>query len=51
MRDIEFLGGTGVDDVRPALGQADIDHVIAGGGLDLQARAAIVGRSSSLLSS
>jgi hypothetical protein len=40
--DIEFLGGTGVADVRPAFRQADIDHVIIGGGLDLEARAAMV---------
>lgn len=40
--DSEFLGGTGVDDVRSALAQADIDHVIVGGGLDLETRAEIV---------
>src|SRR6266487_2601383 len=40
--DVEFLGGTGVDDVRSAFGQADMDHVIVGGGLDQQTRAAIV---------
>jgi hypothetical protein len=40
--DIEFLGGTGVDDVRSAFRQADIDHVIVGGGLDLDARAEMV---------
>jgi hypothetical protein len=28
-----------VDDVAPAFRQADIDHVIVGGGLDLEARA------------
>jgi hypothetical protein len=40
--DIEFLVGTGVADVEPAFGQADIDHVIVGGGLDIEARAAMV---------
>ncbi len=39
---IEFLYGTGVADVGPAFGRADIDHVIIGGGLDLEARAAMV---------
>jgi hypothetical protein len=40
--DIEFLGGTGVEDVRSAFRKADIDHVIVGGGLDLDARAEMV---------
>ena len=39
---IEFAGGTGLADVEPAFRQADIDHVIIGGGLDLEARAAMV---------
>jgi len=39
---IEFLGGTGVSDAESAFRQADIDHVIIGGGLDLEARAAMV---------
>lgn len=39
---VEFLGGTGVADVEPAFRQADIDHVIIGGGLDLEVRAATV---------
>lgn len=38
----EFLAGTGVADVEPAFRGADIDHVIIGGGLDLEARAAMV---------
>lgn len=38
----EFVGRTGVADVEPAFRQADIDHVIIGGGLDLEARAAMV---------
>jgi len=33
----EFHGGIRGHDVRPAFGQAGIDHVIVGGGLDLQA--------------
>ena len=40
--DIEFLGGTWVDDVRSAFGQGDIDHVIVGGGLDLETRLEMV---------
>ena len=40
--DIEFLGGTGVDDVRSAFGQGDIDHVIVGGGIDLETRLEMV---------
>ena len=39
---IEFLSGTGEADVDRVLRQADIDHVIIGGGLDLGARAAMV---------
>jgi hypothetical protein len=39
---VEFLGGTGVSDVEPAFRQADIDHVVIGGGLDPEDRAAIV---------
>jgi hypothetical protein len=38
----EFLGGTGVADVEATFRGADIDHVIIGGGLDLEARAAMV---------
>jgi hypothetical protein len=38
MSDLELLGGTGVDDVRSAFAQADVDHVILGGGLDLRIR-------------
>ena len=40
--DTEFFGGTNVSEARQALAQADIDHVIVGGGLDLDARAALV---------
>jgi hypothetical protein len=39
---MDFLGGTGVADVEAVLRQAEIDHVIIGGGLDLEARAAMV---------
>lgn len=38
----EFMGGIGVANVEPAFRRADIDHVIVGGGLDLEARAAVV---------
>ncbi len=38
----EFLAGTGVADVETAFRQADIDHVIIGGGLDLEARTGMV---------
>jgi hypothetical protein len=40
--DTEFLAGTGEADVGPAFRRAAIDHVITGGGLDLETRAAIV---------
>jgi hypothetical protein len=40
---IEFLGGTGVSDAESAFRPAGIDHVILGRGLDLEARAAMVG--------
>jgi hypothetical protein len=40
--DLEFLSGTGEDEVDAAFRKADIDHVIIGGGLDLEARAAMV---------
>ena len=42
MPNTEFLTGTGVADVQPAFRQADIDHVIMGGGLDIETRAAIL---------
>jgi hypothetical protein len=42
MPDIELLGGTGVDEVRQAFAQGDIDHVIMGGGLDLETRLEVV---------
>lgn len=39
---VELIGGAGVDDVRAALAQGDIDHVIVGGGLDLGIRLDVV---------
>jgi hypothetical protein len=42
MPGLELLAGTGVDDVRRAFSDADIDHVILGGGLDLDVRMAAV---------
>ena len=42
MPDIELLAGTEARDVRPAFAQADVDHVIMGGGLDLETRLEIV---------
>ncbi len=42
MSDVELLAGTGVDDVRSAFAHADLDHVIMGGGLDLETRLAVV---------
>ena len=38
MPDVEFVGGTGVDDIRSAFVRGDLDHVIVGGGLNLQTR-------------
>jgi hypothetical protein len=40
--DVEFVSGSGVAEVRSAFRDADIDHVIMGGGLDLDARAEMV---------
>jgi hypothetical protein len=40
--EVELLAGSGVDDVRAAFAQADIDHVIMSGGLDLETRLAVV---------
>jgi hypothetical protein len=40
--DVVHRAGSGVADVEAALRQADIDHVIIGGGLDLEARAGMV---------
>jgi hypothetical protein len=37
--DLEVLGGSGVEDIRAAFAQGDIDHVFLGGGLDLEVRA------------
>jgi hypothetical protein len=40
--DVRLYLATGLDEVRSAFAQADIDHVIMGAGLDLEARLEIV---------
>jgi hypothetical protein len=40
--DVQLFTATGLDEVRSAFAQADIDHVIMGAGLDLEARLDIV---------
>ncbi len=40
--DVRLLAGTGVDDVRAAFAEADVDHVIVGAGIDLETRLGIV---------
>ncbi|MBV8716094.1 MAG: hypothetical protein JOZ65_13610 [Chloroflexi bacterium] len=40
--ELELLAGNSVDDVRAAFSQADINHVIMGGGLDLETRLEVV---------
>ena len=40
--DLELVGGGGVEDVRSAFAEGDIDHVIVGGGLDLPVRLEVV---------
>jgi hypothetical protein len=42
MPEVELLAGSGVDDVRAVIAQGDLDHVIMGGGLDLETRLAVV---------
>jgi hypothetical protein len=42
MPDVRLHLATGLDEVRSAFAQADIDHVIMGAGLDLEARLEIV---------
>jgi hypothetical protein len=42
MPDVELFVATGLDEVRSAFAQADIDHVIMGAGLHLEARLEIV---------
>ncbi len=37
-----FLGGTNIDDVRATFARSNIDHVILGGGIDLEDRLDIV---------
>ena len=40
--DVEIFGGTGIDDLRATFAQTRIDHVIMGGGLDLEVRLALI---------
>ncbi len=40
--EIQLIGGTGITDLQSAFDQAQIDHVIIGGGLDLDTRLEIV---------
>jgi hypothetical protein len=42
MPDVQLLVATGLDEVWSAFAQADIDHVIVGAGLDLEAQLEIV---------
>ena len=42
MPDVQLSVATGLDEVRSAFAQADIDHVIMGAGLDLEVRVQIV---------
>ena len=44
---VQLIGGTGIDDVRSAFAQTNIDHVIMGAGIDLETRLQIIRRSSS----
>jgi hypothetical protein len=40
--DVQLFGGTGVEDLRSTFAQTNIDHVIMGAGIDLEARLEIV---------
>lgn len=40
--DVKVLGGTGIDDVRAAFAQGNVDVVIMGAGIDLDSRLEIV---------
>ena len=40
--DVQLIAATGLDEVKSALADADIDHVIIGAGLDLDLRLQIV---------
>lgn len=42
MPDVRLLLGTGIDDVRSAMSQGEVDHVIMGAGIDLETRLEIV---------
>lgn len=39
---VRLLGGTGIDDVRFAFAQSNVDHVVMGAGIDLETRLQIV---------
>jgi hypothetical protein len=47
MPDVQLLVATGLDEVRSAFAQADIDHVIMGAGLDRRPGSRSFGRSFS----
>jgi hypothetical protein len=40
--DLHLLVGTGIEDVRSALSEGSVDHVITGAGIDLETRLEIV---------
>src|SRR5262245_25450658 len=42
MPDVEVYGGGSIEDLRATFAQTQIDHVIIGGGLELEIRLAIV---------
>jgi hypothetical protein len=42
--DVQFFAASTVEEVEEVLGRVDFDHVILGGGLDLEARLLIVRR-------
>ena len=42
MPDVELYGGGSIEDMRAVFAQTQIDHVIMGGGLDIEIRLAIV---------
>jgi hypothetical protein len=42
MRDFKLFDGTGIDDARSVLAKEHIDHVIIGGGIDLETRLEVI---------
>jgi len=40
--DLQFFGGTSIEDVQAVFAQTNIDHVIMGGGIDLETRLQMV---------